>query len=291
MTSLPLKALLTGIVDYAGLFPPATLSLPEAMETYVQASLACDRWMLGKFVLPVSRWIDFEALLSKFSLPQWCLSLILSGEPNAGLEQLQSCHREAIAVSAVEFAPLPVSEIVAILPRLPAGVDAFFEIPLEADLSAYLSVLQGSDAFAKVRTGGITADAFPSTEHLAQFILACAHAHVPFKATAGLHHPIRGNYCLTYEPNSPSTVMHGFLNVAIAAALTYWKNVNLEEVIAVLQISSRDQFQFHADGIEWGGHALAIAELEQSRQQFFRSFGSCSFQEPVNDLNDLHINN
>jgi hypothetical protein len=282
-----LKALLTGIVDYAGLFPPATLSLSDAMATYDQACRTDDRWMLGQFVLPAARLAEFETLLPQFSLPQWSLSLVVSGDPNTALEQLQSYRRAAIAISALEFAPLPVGAIADILPHIPAGVDAFFEIPVNADLPAYLSVLRGSGAAAKIRTGGSTAEAFPTVLQLGQFLVACANATVPLKATAGLHHPIRASYRLTYEPDSLSAVMHGFLNLAIAAALVYWKKLTPQEVLAVLEEPCSSKFQFHTDGITWAGHGLAIAEIAKARQQFFRSFGSCSFQEPVNDLETI----
>jgi hypothetical protein len=280
-----LKALLTDIVDYAGLFPPATLSLSEAMATYEQAARSNDRWMLGRFVLPISRLTEFATLVPQFSLPQWSLSLVVSGDPKAALEHLQSYRREAIAITALEFAPLSIGAIAELLPNLPASVEAFFEIPVAADLSAYLSILQGSGAAAKIRTGGITAEAFPTVSQLGQFLLACTAASVPLKATAGLHHPFRNRYPLTYEPDSPSTMMHGFLNLAVAAAVVYqFKFIAEEDLLTLLQESSTNQFLFREDGMAWGCHRLPLADVVAARQQFFRSFGSCSFQEPVDDL-------
>ena len=81
-----------------------------------------------------------------------------------------------------------------------------------------LAVLSAAGARAKVRTGGVTEGAFPASHALARFIQSCADAGVPFKATAGLHHPLRGEYRLTYEPGSPHGMMFGFLNVFLAAA-------------------------------------------------------------------------
>jgi hypothetical protein len=98
-----------------------------------------------------------------------------------------------------------------------------------------------------------------------------------------------GNYRLTYEPDSPSTVMHGFLNVAILAALVYWQKVTLEEALEVIEESSIKGFQVKADGIAWSTRNLNLAEIEEVRQRFFRSFGSCSFQEPIDDLKELKL--
>jgi hypothetical protein len=151
--------------------------------------------------------------------------------------------------------------------------------------------LQQIGASAKIRTGGIIAEAFPSATQLSECILAFAKARVPFKATAGLHHPLPDEYRLTYEPDSPSSKMHGFLNVTILAALVYWQKVTPEEVVAILQESSSERFQFKADGIEWSNRQLSLAQIEEARQQFFRSFGSCSFQEPIDDLKHLQLLN
>ena len=292
------KALLSSVVDYAGLFPPAKLNMGEAMANYAQDQKAPDSWMLGRFVVPASRLNELEKLVPTLGLNQWSLSVILSRDVELEIDWLRSFHNtNQIAIASLEIPPLPPPEIERVFPRLPAGIDSFFEIPLNKDLDAYLAVLQQIGASAKVRTGGIAADAFPSVTQLSQCICAFAEARVPFKATAGLHHPLPANHRVTYEPNSPSTVMHGFLNVAIAAALVYWQKITPEEVPEVLQTSSSDRFQFQDDGIGWsvkrsyplGNRQLSIAQIEEARQQFFRSFGSCSFQEPIDDLKHLKL--
>jgi hypothetical protein len=293
-----IKALLSSAVDYAGLFPPAKLDLPEAMANYAQDQIAPYSWMLGRFVLPASQLNEFEALLPMFSLKQWSLSLILSGDLESEIERVRSRSvREAhslnnikIAIAALEFPPLTPTKIEKLLPRLPTGVDAFFEIPLiSGDLEPYVAALRHTGASAKIRTGGTTAEAFPSVSQLCRCIFSFAEAQVPFKATAGLHHPLPGNHCLTYEPNSLAAVMHGFFNVAVSAALAYGQKVTPEETLEVLQESSIDGFQFTEDGIEWSDRRLDIAEIKAARQRFFRSFGSCSFQEPINDLKHLKL--
>ncbi len=284
------KALLSSVVDYAGLFPPAKLSLREAMANYAQDQMASHRWMLGRFVLPASLLNEFEQLLPTFPLKQWSLSAILSRELEPEIERVRSLNgRNEIAVTALEFPPLPPTEIERVLSRLPAGVDSFFEIPLSANLEPYLAALQHTSASAKIRTGGTTIDAFPTITQLCRFIFSCAEAQVPFKATAGLHHPLLGNHRLTSEPDSPYSVMHGFLNVAVLAAFVHQQKLTPEEALQVLKQCFIDGFQFKEDSIWWRDRQLNITEIEEARQSFFRSFGSCSFQEPIDDLKELKL--
>ena len=279
------KTLLSSIVDYAGLFPPAKLDMGEAMANYASNQITPYNWMLGRFVLPASRSQEFAELLPTFSLEKWLLSVTLSGNFESELETIQSISRVGkIAIASLEFPPLPATDMESVFPHLSAGVDTFFEIPFNADIESYLSALQYTGALAKIRTGGMTADAFPSASQLGHYIVSFAEAQVPFKATAGLHHPLLGQHPLTYEPNSPYTAMHGFLNVVILAALAYWQKVTREEAIAILNEYSLDNFKITENSIEWRDRVLSLSEIEVARQRFFRSFGSCSFQEPIDDL-------
>ena len=292
-----LKRLLSSIVDYAGLFPPAQLSLPEAMNRYDRAHASPYCWMLDRFVLPANRLHEFVKLLSKetYSSQQWSLSVILSKNWIAELEQIHQipeaefhCNH-SVSISALEVVPLSPIEIQQGYLNLPAEVNTFFEIPFNADLEPYLNLLQQLGAGAKLRTGGITHEAFPDSTHLSQRILSLVDARIPFKATAGLHHALRGKHGLTDQSESASTTMHGFLNVAIASALAYQHAITLDEAVAILEEPSLDPFQLGDAEISWHQHSLSISAIERSRQQFFRSFGSCSVQEPIHDLYDLGL--
>jgi hypothetical protein len=145
-----------------------------------------------------------------------------------------------------------------------AGDVTYLEIPLDADLTSLIA----AGARAKIRMGG---DAFPEPEAVAQFLRAGAAARLPFKATAGLHHPIR---------NPP---MHGFVNLFLAAALA-WRG---DDPLATLEEQSAGAFYFDDDAVEWHGHRVSAAELRAARERFAISFGSCSFEEPVADLKGL----
>jgi hypothetical protein len=288
-------------VDYAGLFPPAQLSLPEAVKIYDRAQASPHCWMLDRFVLPAARLSELVNVLADsqahHSTKPLSLSIILSKNWATELEPLQSFTAgsylnqtlsQPIALGSLEVTPLPPSEIQEVCLHLPDQVTSFFEIPFNAELEPYLKVLQQTAAAAKLRTGGITPEAFPSSTQLSQRILAFAEAKIPFKATAGLHHPLRGKHCLTYEPDSASTTMHGFLNVAILAAFALQQTLNWEEGIAILEETSIASFQFTDTEIRWRDRSLSLDEVIRSRQ-FFRSFGSCSFQEPIDDLHSLSL--
>ncbi|OUL36677.1 hypothetical protein BV372_06140 [Nostoc sp. T09] len=283
-----LEALLSSVVDYAGLFPPAKLELQSAMANYAQYQTTSYTWMLGRFILPISRLHEFEQLLPE-KPTKWSLSVIMTGDVQEVTAQLQSFNNQKIGITSLEFPPLPPTEIETILSYLPDGIESFFEIPFNSDFKSYLSVLQHTGAAAKIRTGGVTVDAFPSLTQLCQSIFAFAEAQVPFKATAGLHHPLLGKHRLTSEPNSPVSIMHGFLNVIVLAALVYQHKSTPETALELLQESSKENFKFTSDSISWKDYQLNISEIEETRQRFFRSFGSCSFQEPIDDLKELQL--
>jgi hypothetical protein len=294
-----LQQLLTSIVDYAGLFPPTQLGLPAAMSSYDRARSARNNWMLDRFVLPASRLSEFMTLLPTFitinqstnSPNPWSLSVILSKNWEIELEQIQAIAtaHHSIEITALEIAPLAPLELEQVCDRLPAPIPAFFEIPFEVELDPYLAVLQQAGVAAKLRTGGVTSTAFPASSQLSQRILALAEAHIPFKATAGLHHPLRGTHHLTHQPDSPTAPMHGFLNMAILAAFAYHQSISLDDAVAILEAVSPDPFQFTETALSWGDLTLTWREIQQSRQKFFRSFGSCSWQTPIDDLQHLKL--
>jgi hypothetical protein len=278
------KALLGEIIDYAGLFPPAKLSLPEAIANYAAYYQAPNDWMLGRFIVPIAKLVDFEGLITKLTLRSWNLSLIISQNWQQDLDRLRDLENPAITIDALEFPVLPLEEIQEAAKALPDGLEAFFEIPWDGNLNAYLQVLSNQGVSAKIRTGGTIETAFPSSIQLGEVILALDEAHLSFKATAGLHHPLPGWHEVSYEINSPSARMHGFLNLAILSTLIYHKKVTSSEVVGVLEASN---FEFTEDGIGWGDRYLSLNEIKVTRNSFFRSIGSCSFIEPIEELKSL----
>lgn len=148
-----------------------------------------------------------------------------------------------------------------------------------------LDRVKKAGSFAKIRTGGVTPDAIPPVESVASYIVACADLRLPFKATAGLHHPIRSVHALTYEIGAPTAIMHGFVNVFLAAALAWRGERELEPLLTE---TDADVFRFNESG-RWRDRVLSAAEIAEARRCFAHSFGSCSFTEPVEALQALGL--
>jgi hypothetical protein len=294
------------MIDYAGLFPPAGLEMSAAVETYARHRQGEHEWMLGRFVCPVSRLDEFSrhaaALLpgthatsgyrERIGVTEpWRLSALIDGPLDANLEAIERFNArhadpdQGLArVDWVELKPETVADIDPAIDHLPSSLYPFFEVPAGADPRGYIAALAGQNVGAKIRTGGVTASAFPAVEHLASFLLACHAADVPFKATAGLHHPVRGSYPLTYEPGSARCVMHGFLNLFFAATLVRAGRVEGRALTDLLGETDAGAFRLEPSGLRWRELSVDLPTLARARESFALSFGSCSFDEPVEDL-------
>ncbi len=243
------QELFRGLIDYAGLFPPAALPMEEAVRNYDAYRRGDYAWMLGRFIVPLAR---VDEVPSDFPL-----SVLVSGAP----------------------APPPAGEGA----RAPLDVIETKEIVEPKGRTVYvegvaISELAARGLRAKIRTGGVTADAFPSAETIGKFIRECRDHNVAFKATAGLHHPLRCVKPLTYESNAPTGTMHGFVNAFIAAAIPD----RAEEVL----MSTASDFRFDRDGVHWRDVKLTRDDIAFMRTRAI-SFGSCSFEEPIADLKEL----
>jgi hypothetical protein len=158
------------------------------------------------------------------------------------------------------------------------------ERPVYCEVSVRdLDAVERAGCFAKIRTGGVTREAIPSVEEVAAFVLACADRRLPFKATAGLHHPVRAEQPLTYAAAAPRAVMHGFLNVFLAASFAWHGERRIEPILAEMDAAA---FRFD-ERAHWRDRSLEAAQVREARLQFCHSFGSCSFEEPVQDLEAL----
>src|SRR5437667_6653924 len=218
MTSV--RTLLAGAVDYAGLFPPAGLSMSEAVINYAMYRNSNYCWMLGRFVLSVAHLADFVENAADFishdSQNAWRLS-VLSGEDIIDtirkVNEFNSSYGPGMTIDSLEVKANSTSKIENTIGVLPAGITAYFELGLNENFPELVAQLALNGQRAKIRTGGITPDAIPRTKEVIRFVRTCLAANVPFKATAGLHHPVRCFRALTYENNSPMGTMHGFLNL------------------------------------------------------------------------------
>ena len=297
-----IAALLRGLIDYAGLFPPASLAMLPALVNYAMHSESEYNWVLGRFILPVARLGEFEETLAQLpgamSRPKsrWELSVLPGKDISADVAQIRQFNERFAAshsspkveIKSVELKISSPEKIEPLSALIPAGLETYFEIPLSSNERDCIAAVANCGRRAKVRTGGETADKFPSPESVLDFMRLCAAANVPFKATAGLHHPLRSLHRFTYQPLSPSGVMHGFLNIFLAAAFL---RAGMEPSVAVLLLKeeSAQAFHFDLEGAIWRDHRLTVGDIATARQGFSTSFGSCSFTEPIDDLRTLHL--
>lgn len=251
-----LRSLLTGVIDYAGIFPPSKLSLADAVANYACYSESPHRWMLSRFVLSAK---DLTLLPPSRPFP---LTVLADHTYNSLDARVKSVETKEIFSSQ---APM------------------YREIPID-DISALHSV-RDARVFAKIRTGGISPDAIPATDAVAAFLVMAARLRIPFKATAGLHHPIRAVRSLTYDKDSPTAMMHGFLNVFVASALA-WHSASEKIVLQVLNEEDPQAFIFDAE-LRWRDRTLNALQVANARRDFAHSFGSCSFAEPVSELQQV----
>jgi hypothetical protein len=290
------RALLAGLVDYAGLFPPAALPMDAAVAEYARWRRSPEAFMLGRFVAPAARLEDLaRSAASHFPAAggsePWRLSALVGAGPgtDAGLiEAFNGVHAGRAVVDTVELKAATPAEAEAALAALPPGLAAFVEIPAGGNLDGMLAALKRAGARAKLRTGGLTPEAIPAPSQVARFLAACAAAGVPFKATAGLHHPVRAEQALTYEAGSPRAVMHGFLNL-FAAAVFARGGAKAKELEAVLNEEDVSAFRLDERGLAWRERRATTEELLEARRDFAGSFGSCSLAEPVADLRALGV--
>jgi hypothetical protein len=296
VTPAAARALLAGLVDYAGLFPPAALGMEAAVAEYARWLRAPEAFMLGRFVAPAGRLVELgraaETLLPEPGAGEpWRVSALLGADLHGDGARVASwnvSHSGRATVDSVELKAVSPEEAEAALATLPPGLVAFVELPLASDLAGPLAVLKQRGARAKLRTGGVVPEAIPEPGDVAHFIVACAAAGVPFKATAGLHHPVRAEHALGYEAFSPHAVMHGFLNVFAAAAFAKYGS-RAAEVEAVLREQDARAFVLDETGLAWRDRRLATEAIASVRRDFATSFGSCSFAEPVADLRALEV--
>ena len=294
------RALLGELIDDAGLFPPAQLALSEALAANARAAAGAHFWMLGRFVVPASRLGDLRALLDDAPEP-FAVSVVLDGELDASLALVADTTRAAADRIAVETLECRASQLrgttsderirALVSARAKAALDerpVYLELDAAHDDLETLAALHRARAgapefYAKLRCGGLAPEAVPAPERVARFLWEANRLGVPFKATAGLHHPIRA-----YNAGA-GFVMHGFLNLVGAAVLAHARGLDQASLERVVADERATAFALDEARFVWNGLGADAVEIGAARAQFVHSYGSCSFDEPVADLRDLGI--
>ena len=301
MAADSLRALLAHSIDYAGMFPPCSLGLEPALKNQAEYVRAPDAWMLGAFVLSAERFDATKQLLWQFDA-QHPLHVAALGpktvsadaflealdNAEAAIRSLSRHNVDLVSISHFEMSVphdvglASLTEARSILGDLPV----FWEAPPDrAEQTIALLAESNSDAESatfgyKLRTGGVIADAFPTSMQIAKALVTPATHQLPIKFTAGLHHPLR-----QYR-KEVQTKMHGFLNVLGAAVLAAEHRWDTNQTAMMLEDENVDSFSFADDFFAWREWRIDIKRL-QYRRRFIVSFGSCSFDEPRQDLRAL----
>lgn len=321
------RALLADLVDDAALFPPASRPMDAAVLAHRRARRGPNRDLMGRFICPASRLDELWAGWANEAEPDAPLRLAVvvrpaPGEPwpdaaRADLETIGSLARAAGHAARVETVEIPLpqrlveradgaairegaDEIVrlAVDSGVPMGATIHLEIPVRtawpqavpAAVGALAAAAGGADRAAagvglgaKVRCGGADAEAFPTPEQLAAFVGACGRHRLPFKATAGLHHPFR------HLDPATGFVLHGFVNLATASVLALRPGVDDVMLAEVLADRRAEDFALTDADLRWRNHVAGADEVAAARRTLFVAYGSCSLDEPVDDLRALGV--
>lgn len=274
-----IETLLRGLIDYAGLFPPASLDMSRAAANYRTYRRQRYSWVLGRFVVPLSELSTFA--LQSCDVADTSISIVSTPE------QLNRLNDQLPELSVFELKITGSSEI-ALLRRVLPIQTIYVEASNRRWSTELFEALSEAKAGAKIRTGGIGPNDAPTPQEIVDFMAGCKRAKIPWKATSGLHHPFRGVHRLGDEPDIGSALMHGFINVVLAATLIY--SVGDQAMgVELLTEESADNFAFDSDGVTWRDYRFTIEQIKSTRDQFAISFGSCSFVEPISDLQDLGL--
>lgn len=290
------RVLLAEVVDYAGLFPPAALDMRSAVGNFARYLGSDEAWALGRFIVPLGRLDEFAASHAALGAARpaaiWRLSVLAAETPALDAERIRAFavrhDPREVVIDTLERRVGSADEISGTVAATPADVRCYLELPPGADLEALVAATAAAGARAKIRTGGTEAHLIPPPVAVLRFLRACQRHGVAFKATAGLHHPLRGSYPLTYERDSARGTMFGYLNVLIAAAFLH-AGMDDATALALLDETEPAAFDVTDTELRWRGHGLDLAALRAARAHAAIAFGSCSFREPMDEARELGI--
>jgi hypothetical protein len=295
---------LSGLIDYAGLFPPESLDMAGAVAGYREALGGDHAWLVDRFICPVSRLEELAGHLMASLRAGDLAWRIVAVADDGSADWMSAVDADSARVRGFEVVMAGGAVVEVVERRVDEGgvepgtiADAsrsfgrfvFYEVPwsdpdVERSLRSLASAREaaGRSLGAKIRTGGVIADAFPSPEAVARFLIGCRDLGLPLKATAGLHHPVR------HRDATTGFVHHGFLNLLAAAAFAV-DGASFDDVTAVLADDDAGAFALTPAGLTWRDRRAGVDALAAARTSLLRAYGSCSVQEPVDDLTALGV--
>ncbi len=311
------RALFKGIIDFAGLFPPARLPMDVALDRFLEHRSGNDGWMLGRFVCPAARLSELEPFLAGIDAAHLPIQLAILGRGGATVEEfLDGMTQDAAATRGLSSrnGERVVADVFEVL--LPAGggvavavesawrllsddgsrsITPYFEVSLLGEwrprLPASVAAVRDTGRIAgatdrvglKIRCGGLEASDVPEPEAVAAAIATCRATDVPLKATQGLHHPFRH-----HDPKL-GTMAHGFINLFAASALAVVHDLPVTRLTEIVAEEDPASFVIDGDTLWWRGFEASTAQVAMSRNNLLTTFGSCSFREPREDLRAINL--
>ncbi len=322
-----LRQFMNGIIDYAGLFPPAKLPLDEAINNYSKYRNGKNAWMLSRFIVPasklpqVSKYDDLFSKKAPFHFSVLGKATETIGEFEREVDEVLTycgefcqAHPEEVTTQMVEIklpAEAAFSQDVNLLKNLMDDMAVklsqstltpfrvFYESlqskNWQKDIQAIIEAISThnksknfrnenyqSSAF-KIRCGGVKAELFPSIEQVAFVLNSARRNSVALKGTAGLHHPVR------HYADEVQTKMHGFFNVFGGAMLAHANGFDDAKLQEVLNEEDAGNFSFTDETFSWKDYSISTRQIKTLREQALLSYGSCSFNEPREDLQKLKL--
>ena len=282
------RALMAGAVDYAGLFPPAQLPLADALAEYRRALAGADAWMLGRFIVPAMQLsvLADAVVRDAHDGRGWTVSAIVREHMDEDAAAVQAFNQRAanqhVRVDTIECRPSSSDSITWLAKTFSPAFTVHVEVGVGPTARDDLRVVARHQLRAKVRTGGLAPDAFPAPARLVAFIESARDVGVPFKATAGLHHAMRGAYPLSDEIGAQSATMHGFVNLMLATAAV-GERLPTTTAAALLTRTDHSALVFDDERVRWGDVELSTDAIGRMREAQCVSFGSCSFRQPADE--------
>jgi hypothetical protein len=318
------RTMMARAIDYAGLFPPARLSMDAAVAEYRRIQGERESWMVGRFVCPASRLTELAELWPERTGPPLAV-IALGGGAASTAEMVERTREDAAAIRAFTARPgrrAVVDQLeLRLPPELVAGRDA--DAVLRAVAVLHETHHRGAAAPLLIAVETPVAasppeDAVAVADGIARWnrtAVAAGHLPVCLKVRCGGLEPaaipsvddLSGALAVCRDRDVPikatqglhhplprfdhaiGATAHGFLNLMAAAILARAHRLDRAEIAAILGEREPSRFVFAEDSFVWGDRRATLADVAAGRRYALLSFGSCSFADPRDDLAALGL--
>jgi hypothetical protein len=288
-----------GLIDYAGVFPPASLSMQQAVDEYLDVRTARIRWITGRFLCRASQLESLAAVATsqlRSGDEPWKIGVIFdmgAGAAATLCNDFQAEMSPAMSITVVEAKttrsdPPAIAQLAETIGSFDHEASLFIEVVRDGSLAEQIDAIaenlrsRGRTGGAKLRCGGLATDDFPSVDTVTEFLWEAALNQLPFKATAGLHQPIR------HHDDGLGVWRHGFMNI-LMASVACDEGEDMDTVAAIVAETDPSAFSMSATAARWRDLSVPGSALRRSRKTGFVAYGSCDLAEPITALRDLNF--